>query len=124
MPSLNKMSHTNGQPMPHTGKLIGEVLKERHVANAELARLLDVPPTAVSRYYEQHTIHAALLWKMGLVLEHNFFADLAAVFPVPSSAGSVREQALEKELADLRLQLAEAQKENETLMKVLGVLRS
>jgi hypothetical protein len=122
MPSLDKMSQVSGMSMPHTGEMIGAVLQERHVSDAQLSRLLDVPASAVGRYHQQHTIHAALLWKIGLVLEHNFFADLAAAFPKAGVSVGDREKDLEAQVADLQRQLADAQKENAVYLKVLGVL--
>lgn len=121
MPSLQKMSQTHGKSMPHTGQLIRAEMQRQHVKAADLARQLGVPSSAIPRYLQQSTIHAALLWKIGQVLHHNFFAAIAAEFPQPGTA-SPNEQLLQQQITDLQAQLADAQKENQVYQKVLAQL--
>lgn len=100
MPNLSKMTHTAGKPMPHLGRLVTLVMQQQHISQAALARGLGVSGTTLARSLQQHTIHAALLWKMGQLLGHNFFATLAAEFPLPA-APTTAELALQQQIAAL-----------------------
>jgi plasmid maintenance system antidote protein VapI len=105
MGTLTKMSHVNGeQKMPHAGKLLEKVLEEKGVSKAELARRLDIHPIGITHYIKQHTLHAALLWKIGLAINHNFLADLSAAFPIETLSN--KEAQLQQQLADLEKKLA------------------
>ncbi len=109
MPDLRKMYQTNGMTMPHIGKLVEEVMDKNHMTKAELARKLDIHPIGINRYFKQNTLHAALLWKIGQILNHNFFADLAEQFPLVIEPSA--EEALKKQVEEL-------QKENELYKKL------
>jgi transcriptional regulator with XRE-family HTH domain len=116
MPSLSKMTHTNGKPMPHLGRLVTQVMQQQHISQAELARRLGVSGTTLMRSLQQHTIHAALLWKMGQLLGYNFFAGLAAEFPLPA-APTANELALQQQIAAL-------EQEVEVYKRVVEVVKS
>ncbi len=115
MPNLSKMTDTTGKPMPHLGKLVTQVMQQQHISQAKLARGLGVSGTTLARSLQQHTIHAALLWKMGQLLGHNFFADLSAEFPLPA-APAASELALQQQIAELK-QEVEVYKRVVELMK-------
>jgi hypothetical protein len=113
MPSLNKMNQVNGKKaMPHAGNLLKKVLNEKRISNAALARAINIHPVGLGRYLKQPTLHAALLWKIGLVLNYNFFELLSNEFPVKEAGISGKEAQLQQEINDLK-------KEVELYKKVL-----
>lgn len=114
MPNLKKMRQTTGEPMPHNGEMIKQVMKQRRLTLSQMARLMDVTPSGIREYLAQPTLHAALLWKLGQVLEHNFLAQLSAAFHIQVPT------ALELELQQ---QLVAKQAEMETLQKILDFVR-
>jgi transcriptional regulator with XRE-family HTH domain len=116
MPSLAKMTEPAGKPLPHVGDLVQAVMQRQHVTTAELARRLRCSHTTLMRSLRQQTIHAALLWKIGLLLKHNFMADLALAFPVEPPPAA-RELALQQELDALRRELEVVQRVLEMLKK-------
>ncbi len=63
---------------------------------------MGISDTGVSAYCQRPSIQTAILWKAGLALKHNIFADLAAVFPYPPDAVNP----LQKRVEDLERELA------------------
>lgn len=123
MPSLQKMQQVIGKPMPHAGQMVRRVMDKQLVNQAELSRRMQVSQTTLTRMLRQPTLHAALLWKLGLVLQHNFFEALALDFPIapqPTAAALEQTQQLQQQITALQQQLAEAQLENRVYQKVLG----
>lgn len=122
MPSLQKMQQVVGKPMPHAGQLVRRIMQKQLVNQAELSRRMQVSQTTLTRMLRQPTLHAALLWKLGLVLQYNFFEVLALDFPVappPTAAALEQTQQLQQQITTLQQQLAEAQLENRVCQKVL-----
>jgi hypothetical protein len=123
MPSLQKMQQVVGKPMPHAGQMVRRVMDKQLVNQAELSRRMQVSQTTLTRMLRQPTLHAALLWKLGLVLQYNFFEPLALDFPIapqPTAAALEQTQQLQQQITALQQQLAEAQLENRVYQKVLG----
>ena len=111
--------------MPHAGQMVRRVMDKQLVNQAELSRRMQVSQTTLTRMLRQPTLHAALLWKLGLVLQYNFFETLALDFPValqPTAAALEQTQQLQQQITTLQQQLAEAQLENRVYQKVLGGL--
>ena len=110
MPHLHKMQ-VSATPMPHAGNLLARVMKQRILTKTALAQKMGVVSGGINQYCKQSTLHAALLWKLGEVLEYNFFAELARAFPVNNV--SEQELALQQQISDLK-------KENELYQKILA----
>ncbi len=110
MPQLRKMYITSGKPLPHVGVKLKQLLKEKRLSNAWLCRQLNVNGTAANQYIRQQSMHAALMWKLGQVLNFDFFAWLSREFPMESS--TPLEQDLQQQIIDLK-------KENELYKNLL-----
>lgn len=121
MPSFSKMLQTDGKPMPHLGSIVEQELAKRHITPTEMARRMNLTDTSLMRSLLQPTLQAAVLWKMGQLLNHNFFVRLAKehTAPVPPTE---REKELEQQLAAAQQQLTDLQKENQVYQKVLAAL--
>jgi transcriptional regulator with XRE-family HTH domain len=114
MPKLSKMTQAKGASMPHNGQLVQQILESRKITKSELARQLGVSPGGVHSYLNQPTLHAALLWKIGQVVDYNFFADLSSVFTV--KAPTPLELAQQQQIAQLTMEL-------EAVKKILTYVR-
>ncbi len=110
MPPLRKMYITSGKPLPHVGAKLKQLLKEKGLTNAWLCRQLNVNGTAANQYIRQQSMHAALMWKLGQVLDFDFFAWLSGEFPLHKT--SQQEQDLQQQIVDLK-------KENELYKNLL-----
>lgn len=113
MPQLRKMYSTAGKPMPHVGKMLEQVLTEKRLTKAWLCRQLQVNGGAAKQYIRQQSLHAALLWKIGQLLDFDFFAALSAEFP------KKKEALPENKNQELQQQFAELKKENELFRSLL-----
>ena len=96
--------------MPHVGNMLAQLIKQKHISKAELARKLNIHPGGINQYIKQSTLHAALLWKIGEILEYNFFDVLSAAFPLQTTS--------QQEL-DLQQQIIDLKKENELYKNLL-----
>jgi transcriptional regulator with XRE-family HTH domain len=114
MPKLSKMIQAKGASMPHNGQLVKQILESRKVTKSELAHQLGVSPGGVNAYLGQPTLHAALLWKIGQILEYNFFADLSGGFTI--KAPTPLELAQQQQIAQLTMEL-------EAVKKILTYVR-
>jgi transcriptional regulator with XRE-family HTH domain len=110
MSPYRKMNRFTGEPMPHLGKMLQQILAEKRITKSELARRIGVHPSCIKQYILQNTLHAALLWKIGQALEIDFFAVLSKVFPLKKPT--------ELEVS-LQLQIADLKKENELYQKII-----
>lgn len=108
MPHLHKMQVTG---MPHMGNLLKQVMKQRMLTVTEMAGKMNLATSGINQYCKLPSLHAALLWKLGEVLDYNFFAVLARDFPVNNVSDKERE--LQQQLTDLK-------KENEIYQKILA----
>jgi hypothetical protein len=111
MPRFNKMQSNTGNLMPHNGNMLAQVMKLRMITVTELARKMDLATSGINQYCKQPSLHAGLLWKLGEILEYDFFAAISKAFPVRGL--SEKEQELQQQVADLK-------KENEIYQKILA----
>ena len=121
MPSFSKMLQTDGKPLPHVGKMVQQVLTNRHITPTEMARRMNLSDTSFMRSLQQPTLQAAVLWKLGQLLNHNFFVPLAQEHTT-SVPPTDREKELEQQLAAAQQQITDLQKENQVYQKVLAAL--
>ena len=110
MPRFNKMQSNTGSPMPHIGTMLVQVMKLRMMTKTELARKMDIATSGINQYCKQPSLHAALVWKLGEILEYDFFAWLSKEFPLQTT--SQQEQDLQQQITDLK-------KENELYKNLL-----
>ena len=73
---MDKFLHIN-IPDINVGEKIEILIKELRISQSALADLLNIPKTNVFRFLHKNTIDTSLLQEICVVLEHNFFKDLA-----------------------------------------------
>ena len=74
---LDKMPN----PHPHLGATILKVIKEKRYTKAEVARQMNVSPSALAKYLENSSIQFGILWKFCIVLDYDFLAELREFYP-------------------------------------------
>jgi hypothetical protein len=62
--------------------MVEKVMNEKGVNNTVVSEKISRSRTGVARYKLEPSLQGRILWKLGLVLQHNFFADLSAQFPI------------------------------------------
>ena len=101
----------NDTKHPHMGALLEKVMNDKGIIAAAVADGMGRSHTSILNYKKQHSLQGRILWKLGLVMKHNFFADLSAQFPIKSPSAdelAFQEQLLEKEqrIRDLEKEVA------------------
>lgn len=74
---LDKMPN----PHPHLGAMILKVIKDKRYTKAEVARQMNVSPSALAKYLENSSIQFGILWKFCIVLDYDFLAELREFYP-------------------------------------------
>lgn len=97
--------HSQDSSMPHTGNLVLQKMKKVRFSIADLARSLQLADVTVSRQLRHAGLRSHIIWGAGVAMKHNFFADLAALFPYPAPADPEKE-ALRARIKELEVEVA------------------
>lgn len=100
---------------PEVGTLLKRFLTEKRTRKSVLARMLGTQPQTVQKYQAKTTMQTETLWKLSVLLKHNFFLDLADYLPKEFSTYSQTDTSLSEQMAAL-------QKENEILKAQNAIL--
>ena len=106
-----KHSFDRGEEYPLIGNFIHYHISQQPKTKNEIARALGIQPKGLGEYCKRDTLQFAILWKLSLVMKHNFIAQLGEYLPYRFE--SIREKALKEELAqkDALIQKMEIQLE-------------
>jgi hypothetical protein len=108
-----------GEQYPLNGNFIHYHIIQNKIKKADVARELDILPTGLNDYFKRDSLQFAILWKLSMVMKHNFIAQLGEYVPFPFE--TKREKALLEQLAekDAIIQKMEIQMEaiKETIQK-------
>jgi hypothetical protein len=96
--SSNKYKVGKGEQYPVVGNFIHYHIVHNKIKKADVARALGILPTGLNDYFKKESLQFAILWKLSLVLKHNFIAQLGEYLPYPFE--SIREKALLTQLAE------------------------
>lgn len=88
--SSNEITSENSIPVAHIGNNICIKMKEKHISNKELASLLGVDSSYVSKILKKESIDTGRLVEISNLLEYNFFGDYFK--PVSKSENNFVEQ--------------------------------
>ncbi len=93
---LEKSEH----PHPHIGNLVRNIMTEKRISKAEVARKLNVTPSVVNEYLKNPSLQFGILWKLCIALNYDFLSELKKYYP-PSLPTPEQEKIadLEKEIA-------------------------
>ncbi|WP_310558234.1 hypothetical protein [Flavobacterium sp.] len=98
----------------HIGNLINWHIQQKHLKKTNIAKKLNVLPSAIGQYIKQHSVQVAILWRLGIAIEYNLLADVAQRHPVAFET---------KKEAALKLQLAAKELEMERMKIELDLLK-
>lgn len=108
-----------GTTMPHLGEMLQSYFDRKRTYQAALARAINREPDTLRKYKQRHSLQAAILWELSHALKYNFFADLAAALPADfEKASSLSIDEKDAEIADLRNQVAQLQRDKDLLMEM------
>ena len=106
--------------MPHIGAMLHTYMESNRIYKAALARALNRNVRTLLQYTKNHSVQAAILWEMSHALQHNFFADLAALLPASFTSNSDREpDKREEKIAALEVNLLRLQQDKDLLLLIM-----
>ncbi|MES2543938.1 MAG: hypothetical protein V4548_03570 [Bacteroidota bacterium] len=103
----------------HIGNMLQDYFNKNGVSKAALSRALQTAPSSLEARLKKATMPTDFLLKISTLLEHNFFADIAATLPLEFSSDTQRDATQEEKIATLELELKLLQRENETLTNLI-----
>ena len=87
-------------PHPHLGEMVKNVMQEKRISQAEVARKLGVGSSTVAHYLRQPSLHFGTLWKLCIALQYDFLADFQRLYPATMPSNEQQKiKELEKEIA-------------------------
>ena len=112
-----KYKNGKGEKYPLIGNFIHYHIVHHKIKKADVARQLGILPTGLNDYFKRESLQFAILWKLSLVLQHNFIAQLGEYVPFPYE--SKREKALKEELAEKNIHIQKLETQLEVLREII-----
>jgi len=88
---------------PHIGNMLATYINKHFNNISALARQLGVADTTLRKYFENESVQFGILWKLSLVTNHNFIAELGGQLPIEQT--SPREEALHLQIKNLQKEI-------------------
>ena len=85
------------QQYPEIGNFIHYHILQQTKTKREIAKAMGIPPKGLRAYFKRDTLQFTILWKLSIVLKHNFLAQLGEYLPYRFE--TLQEKAFKKELA-------------------------
>ncbi|HJS00633.1 MAG TPA: hypothetical protein VJ780_06830 [Flavobacterium sp.] len=106
-----------GEQYPLVGNFIHYHIMQQPKTKNEIAKALGILPKGLRAYFKRETLQFAVLWKLSLVLKHNFIAQLGEYLPYRFE--TIQEKALKKELAEKNAHIQKLEIQLETLREMI-----
>jgi hypothetical protein len=116
--SYNKHSKDRGEQYPIVGNFISYHISQQEMKKADVARALGINPKGLTDYCKRDTLQFAVLWKLSLVLKHNFIAQLSEYLPYRFE--TINEKNLKEKLAEKEAQIQKLEIQLETFREMVG----
>jgi hypothetical protein len=104
----------------HIGALLKRYIKENNVSKAALARALSIGPANLEVRLKQDWIRTDILLKISILLEHNFYADIAAMLPEKFSTSKIKDSTKDNLIAELELEIKMLKRERDVLSNLIS----
>ena len=106
-------------PTPEMGALLLKYLKTNRTRRSVLARMLGISPQAMVKYAQKKSLQTETVWKLSMILKHNFFQDFADLLPKHFSTYAVIDTSLQDRVAQLEKENALLTAQVEVLERVI-----
>jgi predicted RNase H-like nuclease (RuvC/YqgF family) len=114
MDNKKKFQQKRDNDPPALGNFINWHFQENKTKKKNVSDFLQVVPHTLNRYFKQSSFQFAILWRISQAVQHNFLMELGERLGIPY------ETKVEKEL---KTQLAEKEKQIETLQTQLNLFK-
>ena len=93
-----KYKNDLGESYPLIGNFIHYHIIKHKIKKSDVSRSLGILPTGLNDYYKRDSLQFAILWKLSMVMKHNFIAQLGEYLPYRYE--TKREKTLLEQLAE------------------------
>ena len=114
--NTNKYKKDLGENYPSIGNFIHYHIIQNKIKKSDLARAMQILPTGLNDYYKRDSLQFAILWKLSLVMKHNFLAQLGEY--LPHRFETKLEKSLKEELAQKNALIQKMEIQLETLREM------
>lgn len=114
---MDKEKAKTANQLPHIGNLVAEVMKQRKMTVAEVARKLGVTSSSVANYLRNDSLQIRILWQLGIALEYNFMADVMDF--LPENVLNATESSFQKSITTQASEIIDLKKEIEIYKGIL-----
>ena len=108
---------TQAEQYPPIGNFIHYHIMQQTQTKSSIAKAMGIGPKGLRDYFKKDSLQFAVLWKLSLVLKHNFLAQLGEYVPFPYE--NKREKALKKELDEKNAYIQKLEIQLETLREMI-----
>lgn len=102
---------------PPIGNFIHYHITQQTHTKSTIAKAMGIAPKGLRAYFKRDTLQFAVLWKLSLVLKHNFLAQLGEYLPYRFE--TIQEKALKKELQEKNEHIQKLEIQLETLREMI-----
>ena len=113
------MTKSNVKAPIHVGELVKEYLKSKRIFKSALARKMNKRDTDILRYQKSVSLKTEVLFLLSDALEHNFFADIAALLPSHYSVSTPVDTRKDSIIENLTKQIALLKAREEVLLEAI-----
>ena len=103
----------------HIGELVKGYLKSKRIFKSALARKMNKRATDILRYQKSESLKTEVLLQLSDALEHNFFADIAALLPAHYTIEAPTDTTKELLINNLNKQIEILKAREEVLLEAL-----
>lgn len=112
---LRKSNH----PHPHIGQLVKNVMRDKKLSQAEVARRMTISPSSLTNYFKQPSLQFGILWNLGIAMEYDFLTELSDYYP-PGFVLNAKSKMVAELDEKIKL-IADLQKEISIYKSALGI---
>lgn len=102
------------------GTLLQDYIQQNKISKAALSRALQTDPANLEVRLKKAYMRTDFLEKICIVLKHNFFADIAEMFPADFSVNAQPETTKDELIAQLELEIKMITRERDLLAGVIS----
>jgi hypothetical protein len=104
----------------HVGEKIQQYIRENKVSKAALSRAMVISPSGLESRLKNAAFKTDALLKISQLLEHNFFADIAALLPSEFPTNKGADTSKDELIAALQLEIKILERERDMLGNLIS----
>lgn len=102
----------------HVGQLLKSYIDKHRIYKSVLARKINKFDSTIIYYQKNASIQTAVLLELSQVLQHNFFADIAAQLPTNYTTNAPIDNTKDERIAQLTQENALLKAQNQVLVEI------